>query len=81
LTHEEARDKLILLIEKMDRDKDGKVTEEELTIWIHYVQTKYIYDDTERQWEENDTDKNGKITWEEYSKHTYGFLTDDQLNE
>jgi len=81
LSHEEARDKLILLIEKMDRDGNGLVTEEELTVWIHYVQTKYIYDDTERQWEENDTDKDGRITWEEYSKHTYGFLTDDQLNE
>ena len=81
LSFEEARDKLILLVEKMDRDGDGKVTEEELTVWIHYVQTKYIYDDTERQWEENDTDKDGRISWQEYSKHTYGFLTDDQLNE
>ena len=81
LTHEEARDKLMLLIEKMDRDKNGEVTEEELTVWIHYVQTKYIYDDTERQWEENDTDKDGRITWDEYSKHTYGFLTDEQMNE
>ena len=65
----------------MDKDGDGKVTEEELTIWIHYVQTKYIYDDTERQWEENDEDGNGKITWDEYKKHTYGFLSDEELSK
>merc|ERR1712130_280185 len=68
LSPEEAKEKLGLLIDKMDKDGDGKVTEEELTIWIHYVQTKYIYDDTERQ-------------WEEYKKHTYGFLSDDELSK
>merc|ERR1719187_2178262 len=49
-------------------------------MWIHYVQTKYIYDDTERQWEENDKNSDGKITWEEYKEHTYGFLTEEELN-
>ena len=65
----------------MDKNGDGNVDEQELTQWIHYVQTKYIYDDTERQWEDNDLDKDGKITWDEYKQHTYGFLSEDDLNK
>ena len=65
----------------MDKNGDGNVDEQELTQWIHYVQTKYIYDDTERQWEDNDLDKDGKITWDEYKQHTYGFLSEEDLNK
>ena len=65
----------------MDKDKDSLVTEEELTMWIHYVQTKYIYDDTDRQYEENDENKDGQITWDEYKQHTYGFLSAEELNQ
>ena len=54
---EEAKEKLGHLVDKMDSNSDGQVDEKELTMWIHYVQTKYIYDDTERQWEENDKDR------------------------
>jgi len=81
LTPTEAKEKLGALVDKMDKNTDGLVTEEELTIWIHYVQTKYIYDDTERQWEENDINKDGKITWDEYKEHTYGFLTAEELDK
>ena len=54
---EEAKEKLGHLVDKMDSNSDGQVDEKELTMWIHYVQTKYIYDDTERQWEENDKER------------------------
>lgn len=79
LSPDEAKEKLGHLVDKMDKNLDGTVTEEELTIWIHYVQTKYIYDDTERQYEENDLNKDGKITWDEYKEHTYGFLSADEM--
>jgi len=79
LSPEEAKEKLGHLVDKMDSNSDGQVDEKELTMWIHYVQTKYIYDDTERQWEENDKDGDGKITWEEYKENTYGFLTPEEL--
>ena len=65
----------------MDKNGDSLVTEEELTVWIHYVQTKYIYDDTERQYEENDLDKDGQITWKEYEEHTYGFLSEEDMGK
>merc|ERR1711868_63318 len=81
LTPTEAKEKLGYLIDKMDKNGDGNVDEQELTQWIHYVQTKYICDDTERQWEDNDLDKDGKITWDEYKQHTYGFLSEEDLNK
>ena len=81
LSKEEIDEKLGALAAKMDKNGDGEITQEELTMWIHYVQTKYIYDDTERQWEENDKNSDGKITWEEYKEHTYGFLTEEELNQ
>lgn len=81
LSVDEAKEKLGHLINKMDKDKDSLVTEEELTMWIHYVQTKYIYDDTDRQYEENDENKDGQITWDEYKQHTYGFLSAEELNQ
>ena len=73
--------KLGALAAKMDKNGDGEITQEELTMWIHYNQTKYIYDDTERQWEENDKNGDGQITWDEYKEHTYGFLTEEELNQ
>jgi Ca2+-binding EF-hand superfamily protein len=81
LSPEEAREKLSILVDKMDKDKDGQVTEKELTTWIHYVQTKYIYEDTDRQWEENDKNRDGKITWQEYKENTYGFLSAEEMNK
>ena len=81
LSPEEAKEKLGHLVDKMDSNGDGEVDEKELTMWIHYVQTKYIYDDTERQWEENDKDGDGKITWDEYTENTYGFLTPEELQK
>jgi len=80
LSKEEIDEKLGALAAKMDKNGDGEITQEELTMWIHYVQTKYIYDDTERQWDENDKNGDGQITWEEYKEHTYGFLTEEELN-
>jgi len=79
LSPEEAKEKLGHLVDKMDSNGDGDVDEKELTMWIHYVQTKYIYDDTERQWEENDKDGDGKLSWDEYKENTYGFLTPEEL--
>ena len=62
------------IFDKIDKDKDGKVSEEELKNWIKYVQNKYIIDDTERQWKEHQLDENGQLTWAKYKERTYGYL-------
>ena len=59
---------------KIDKDKDGFVTEQELKDWIKYAQSKYIFDDAAKQLESNDVNKDGFVTWDEYRNNTYGFL-------
>ena len=60
-----------LIYEKIDKDKNGLVSEDELIDWIKTVQNKYITDDTDRQWKEFDGDDG--LKWEAYKKRTYGF--------
>ena len=62
------------IFDKIDKDADGKVSEEELKNWIKYVQNKYIIEDTERQWKEHQLDDNGQLTWAKYKERTYGYL-------
>lgn len=60
-------------MKKIDKDKDGFVTEQELKDWVDYTQSKYIWDDTDRQWKDHDQDDDGRLTWAEYMKTTYGY--------
>ena len=60
-----------IIYKKIDKDGDGQVTEEELTNWIKYVQTRYIRQDTDRQWKDHHADNESKITWESYKQRTY----------
>ena len=62
------------LFHKVDKDKDGFVTDEELIEWMKYTQNKYFLDDAEKQMKQNDLDNNGYITWREYENATYGFM-------
>lgn len=61
-----------IIVSKIDLDKDGFVTEGELTAWIKKTQRKYVYDNVERQWQEFDMNQDGFISWEEYRNVTYG---------
>ena len=38
------------LVDRIDKDHDGKVTMDELKEWIKITSKRYIYDDVERQW-------------------------------
>jgi hypothetical protein len=64
-----------IIVKKIDKNKDGYVTEEELKNWVDYTQNKYIWDDTDRQWKDHDKDEDGQMSWSEYMKTTYGFET------
>lgn len=65
------------IVDKIDKNKDGEVTEEELREWIQYVQKRYITTDTDRMWKDHEVE-DGTLTWESYKKRTYGF--DDGKN-
>ncbi|ESO97522.1 hypothetical protein LOTGIDRAFT_103470 [Lottia gigantea] len=73
LSPEESRERLGLIIDKIDKNKDGFVSEDELKDWIQYVQKRYISTDTDRMWKDYDTTEDNKITWDAYMKRTYGY--------
>lgn len=72
LTPEESTRRLGIIVDKIDNDKDGYVTQEELKDWIMYTQQRYIRDDVERQWRSHNPDEKDKIKWQEYTAMVYG---------
>lgn len=61
-----------IIVDKIDADQDGFVTEAELKAWIKKAQKKYIYDNVDRQWKDFDMNNDGMISWDEYKNVTYG---------
>uniref|UniRef100_A0A8B9MLI9 EF-hand domain-containing protein n=1 Tax=Accipiter nisus TaxID=211598 RepID=A0A8B9MLI9_9AVES len=74
LTPEESKERLGKIVSKIDEDKDGFVTVEELKDWIKFAQKRWIYEDVERQWKGHDLNEDGLISWEEYKNATYGYI-------
>ncbi|XP_018611270.1 calumenin-A isoform X1 [Scleropages formosus] len=77
LTPEESKERLGMIVDKVDGDKDGFVTEDELKAWIKKAQKKYIYDNADRQWKDFDMNSDGLVSWEEYKNVTYAAYEDD----
>ncbi|CAJ1054363.1 calumenin-A [Xyrichtys novacula] len=81
LPQEESKRRLGVIVDQMDSDSDGFVSEEELKLWIKSVQRKHVYESVERQWKDFDMNDDGLISWEEYKNITYGtYLDDPQAN-
>ncbi|XP_039648271.1 calumenin-A [Perca fluviatilis] len=81
LPPEESKRRLGIIVNKMDRNKDGFISEEELKDWIKSAQKKHIYDSVEHQWKDFDVNGDGLISWEEYKNVTYGsYLEDPQTD-
>uniref|UniRef100_A0A1W7R9T9 Reticulocalbin-3 n=1 Tax=Hadrurus spadix TaxID=141984 RepID=A0A1W7R9T9_9SCOR len=79
LTPEESRKRLGKMVEKIDKNKDGFVTQKELRDWIRFTQKRYILEDVDRQWKSHAREKEDILTWDEYRKSAYGYL--DGLEE
>ena len=69
------------IVDKIDRDYDGKISREELKAWIQYTQRRYINEDVDRQWNAHNPHNKNTITWEEYKKMVYGFMDDMEPSE
>lgn len=63
-----------MLVERIDEDKDGYVTVEEMKKWIKHAQKRWIYDDVDRQWKSHDLNGDEAVSWEEYKNATYGYI-------
>eukprot|EP00075_Anas_platyrhynchos_P028424 XP_027317677.1 calumenin isoform X2 [Anas platyrhynchos] len=77
LTPEESKERLGVIVDKIDTDKDGLVTEGELRAWLKRAQKKSVAEGVERQWQEFDLNQDGFISWDEYRNVTYGTYLDD----
>lgn len=62
------------IVDKIDSDNDGLVTEKELHNWIEYTQKRYINDDVKRQWNANNPENKETLHWSEYKAMVYGFM-------
>lgn len=67
-----------MLVERIDEDKDGYVTVEEMKKWIKHAQKRWIYDDVDRQWKSHDLNGDNVVSWEEYKNATYGYILGTQ---
>lgn len=72
LSPAESKERLLKIVDKIDKDADGYVTQEELEKWIQYTQKRYVRDDVDKQWKVYNPQESNRITWEEYRNSTYG---------
>lgn len=64
-----------LIVEKIDLNNDGFVTQEELKDWIKFTQNRYIVNDVNNQWETHKPMVDGKLSWASFRKNTYGYMS------
>ena len=81
LSEEESKRRLGIIVDKIDKDNDGQLTEEELKNWIIFTQSRYVQEDTEKQLKQSDANSDKKVTWEEYKTASYGFMETDTENK
>ncbi|XP_072841925.2 reticulocalbin-1 isoform X2 [Pogona vitticeps] len=65
------------IVDRIDDNKDGFVTTEELKNWIKRVQKRYIFENVAKVWKDYDLNKDNKISWEEYKQATYGYYLEN----
>ena len=62
-----------ILVDKIDKDNNGKITEDELKFYIDHTQKRYIYEDVDRQWKELNPNNDELVSWQRYINYTFGF--------
>ncbi|XP_076852339.1 reticulocalbin-3 isoform X1 [Brachyhypopomus gauderio] len=81
LTPEESKARLGKIVDRIDMNKDGYVSHDELHHWIKHRQRRYIEENVDKHWKDYDQNKDGKIAWIEYKNTTYGSYLDDSSND
>jgi len=71
----------MIIVDKIDTDKNSQVSEEEIKIWVKGVQEKEAIRDSEEQWREKVRSGASHLTWDEYRKVTYGFFEEAGEND
>jgi len=73
LSPEEAKQRLRILLTKMDRDNDESVDRNELYAWILRSFKALSQEDSDDRFEDADGDEDGFVTWDEYYEDEYDF--------
>jgi len=72
LTPEESKKRLLLLLPKVDTNKDLSITEAELGVWVRSQIMDYVKRDAQKALPHDDINKDGLVSWVEYVTSTYG---------
>ncbi|OQR79397.1 calumenin-like [Tropilaelaps mercedesae] len=72
LSPEENRNRLAAIFDKIDKDTDGLLTQDELSEWIHRVARKNIEAGTRRKWRQHNPYGSSRLSWQDYRKSMYG---------
>jgi len=77
LSPEEAKARLEVLLEKMDRNLDKNVDRKELYSWILRSFKSLSKEDSDDRFEDADENEDGRVTWEEYKAEEFDFGDED----
>ncbi|XP_036698693.1 reticulocalbin-2 isoform X2 [Balaenoptera musculus] len=80
LTPEEQHKRLKSIIEKIDLDSDGFLTESELSSWIQMSFKHYAMQEAKQQFIEYDKNSDASVSWDEYNIQMYDRVIDFDEN-
>nr|CAD7463063.1 unnamed protein product [Timema tahoe] len=81
LEPEEAKRRLSILVKKMDLDKDGGITRNELHAWILRSFSMLSGEESQDRFEDADENQDGVVTWGEYVADTYGIRESEEEDD
>ena len=81
LEPEESKRRLGLIVDKIDGDKDGFVTQGELQLWIKLVHDKYVMKNAEDDWKRYGGNSADGVSWDGYKKVQHEGGEDDEAHE
>uniref|UniRef100_A0A8D3C675 Reticulocalbin-3 n=1 Tax=Scophthalmus maximus TaxID=52904 RepID=A0A8D3C675_SCOMX len=66
-----------IIVDNIDSNKDGFITEDELKVMIRDAQKKHTSKQVERQWNDSDVNNDSLIGWYRFKNVTYGSYMDN----
>ncbi|KAG1653094.1 Reticulocalbin-2 [Nymphon striatum] len=77
LPPEVSKSKLKEISLKMDKDKDGIITRDELRDWVLKSFSLLSKEEADEKFDEEDENQDGKVTWAEHVNDVFGSFIDD----
>ena len=61
-----AKERLAVILKRMDRDGDSKISKDELNQWILRSFSLLSREESKERFDDSDENKDGKVTWREF---------------